>query len=178
MSNASLHNIRSSRHSEANRAAIGGSGYQRDAQREFENILHGLRIAVLLIFAPPLILGAFIFLVAALFPTQSSTATVLVPNDCRRTFLSITVRMGIIPGFVVLIYLITYRRPGSPSKRFLAICLSVLLAGVFAFVPSQQQPQPVMTAFNWRHRQIEQVITKSKPARVRPATHSVSKVDT
>lgn len=151
----------------------GRSRRQADAKNEFENILRGLRIALLLVFLPPLMFGAFTFLVAALFPIQSPTATVLVPNDFWRAFLSITVRIGLVPGFVVLIYLMTYRRCGSQSKRFLAIFLSVLLVSVFAFVPFQQQPEPVMAAFDWRHEQIEQNRSKSKPTEVRPTMDAV-----
>lgn len=177
MNDASLHEIRSSWYTEDG-SVIVRSRHQADAQHEFENILRGLRIALLLIFLPPLMLGAFIFLVAALFPIQSPTARLLVPNDCWRAFLSIIVRIGLIPGFVVLIYLITYRRCGSQSKRFLAIFLSVLLVSMFAFVPFQQRRQPVMAVFDWRHQQIEQNSSKSKPTKARPTMNAVSKVDT
>ena len=173
MNDASPHKIRSSWYTEDG-SVIAGPRHQADAQHEFENILRGLRIALLLIVLPPLMLGVFIFLVAALFPIQPPTATVLAPNDVWRAFLSITVRIGLIPGFVVLIYLITYRRCGSQSKRFLAIFLSVLLVSVFAFVPFQQWRQPVMAAFDWRHEQIEQNSSKSKPTKALPTTDAVS----
>lgn len=153
--------------------AIARSRHQLDEQREFENVVRGLRIALLLIFVPPVVFGALIFLVAALFPTQSPTATVLVPNDCWRTFLSVTVRIGLIPGLVVLIYLITRRRRVTQSNHFLAIFLSVLLISVFAFAPSQLQPQRVMPAFSRRPRRVESVGGESKPTRLRGAVRPV-----
>jgi hypothetical protein len=178
VNDASLHNIRSSRHSEARRNGIAGSGDPWDGQQKFEDVLRGLRIVFILIFVPSLILGAFIFLVAALFPIQSHTPSGLAPNNCWRDFLSISVRVGLIPGLVVLIYRITRRRRNSQSNRFLAIFLSVLLISVFAFVPFQQRARPIMKAFSLRHRQIEPASLKSKAARVGGAMHPVSKLDT
>jgi hypothetical protein len=135
MNDASRPNIRSSWHSEGRRSTRAGSRRQLTDQRQFENLLCGLRIALLLIFLPPLVLGVFIFLVAALFPTHHAMAGVLMPNDCWRTLLSIIVRIGLIPGLMLLIYQISRRRRSSLRSRFLAISLSVLLISVFAFLP-------------------------------------------
>ena len=177
MNNASLHNVRSSWRSETRRTCVAGSQDRWDDQHEFEDVLRGLRIAFFLIFVPPLVLGSFIFLVAALFPIQSHPTNMLAPNDCWRNLLSITVRTGLIPGFVVFICRITRRRRSSQSNHFLAIFLSVLLISVFAFVPFSQQPRPIMTTFRLRHQQIERASLKSKAARVGAALHPVSKLD-
>ena len=178
MNDASLHGIRNARRSGPHGNAIARSRPQLDDEHEFESVVRGLRIALLLIFVPPVVFGALIFLVAALFPSPSPTTTVLLPNECWRTFLSVTVRIGLIPGVVVLIYLIIRRRRSSQSNRSLAIFLSVLLISVFAFVPFQHQPQRVMTALSGRPRRVEPVGAESKPTRLRAAMYPVSKGDT
>ena len=177
LNDASPPDIRSSWHSEGRRSAIAGSRQQLAYQHEFENLICGLRIALLLVFVPPLVLGAFVFLVAALFPAHYPTARVLAPNDCWRTFLSITVRIGLIPGLMALIYQITCRRRSSRRRRLLAISLSVLLISVFAFVPFRLQPQPVMTSVIWRHPEMEHVSAKGRTAKLHLAMHFVAKVD-
>lgn len=169
--------IRSSWDSEERRSSIAGSRQRLANQHEFQNLICGLRIALLLVLVPPLVLAAVIFLVAALFPTQYSTARALVPNDCWRTFLSITVRIGMIPGLMMLIYQITCRRRSSQRRRFLAISLSVLLISVFAFVPFRLQPQPAMAGVIQRHPEMEHVSSKAKRAKLPLAMHSVAKGD-
>lgn len=177
LNDASPPDIRSSWHSVGGRSAIAGSRQQLAYQHEFENLICGLRIGLLLVFVPPLVLGTFIFVVAALFPAHYPTARVLVPNDCWRTFLSITVRIGLIPGLMVLIYQTTCRRRNSQRRRFLAISLSVLLISVFAFVPFRLQPQPVMASVIQRHPEMEHVSSKTGRAKLPLAMHSVAKVD-
>ena len=175
MNDSSLHHIRNLCRSGAHGNTIAGSRHQLDDQHEFESVVRGLRIALLLIFVPAVVFGALIFLVAALFPTQSPTATVLVPNDFWRNFLSVTVRIGLVPGVVVLIYRITRRRRSLQSSRSLAIFLSVLLISAFAVVPFQHQPQPVVTAFSWGPRLVEPGGPESKPTRVRADSEKVQK---
>jgi hypothetical protein len=144
-----------------------------DYLREFENIINGLRIVCLLVFAVPLVLGAFILLIAALFSSTSPITAVFVPNGYWRNVLSITFRIGLIPGVVVLICRIANRRRGSGSRRFLAIFLSLLLIAVFAFAPGQGL-QPVRTAANWPRQSSKHLTLKSSAIRIRAATHSLS----
>jgi hypothetical protein len=177
MNDPSRPSVRSSWHSNGRRSARAGLRQQLVGPHEFENLLSGLRIVFLLIFLPPLVLSVFIFLVAALFPTHYPMVRVLVPNDCCRTILSIIVRIGLIPGLMLVIYQISGRRHSSQRSRFLAISLSVLLISVFAFLPFRLRSQPVVTGAMRRHPEMEHVSLNGMSASLHPSLHLVAKAE-
>jgi hypothetical protein len=164
-----------SSYAEARRSGRPKAQRRVDYLREFEDIIHGLRIAFLLVFALPLLLGAFILLVVTLFPTSSSTATLFAPYSDWRSILSITFRIALIPGVILLICRITSRRRGSPSRRFLAIFLSVLLIAIFAFAPGQK-PSADLTAAS-RPLPRKHLTSKSSSIKIQPAIHSFPGMD-
>jgi hypothetical protein len=143
-----------------------------DYLREFEDVIQGLRIALLLVFILPLVVGAFVLLIAALFPTSSSMTALFAPGSCWRSILSVTFRIALIPGVILLIHRITRRRRGPRSQRFLAIFISVLLIAIFAFAPGQKQRSDRTTA-NWP-RENKHLTLKNSAITMRPAMHTVS----
>ena len=92
-------------------------------------------MVLLLIFGPPLVLGAFLLLIAVLFPIQGSGGTMLVLSSDWRTLLSLSVRIGLIPGAAVVIYRILGPRTRLDNKYSLAIFIAVMMVTVFGFAP-------------------------------------------
>ena len=84
-----------------------------DRRREFDSMVHGLRVVFFVLFALPLVIGAFILMAAVLNPGQGSVATVLVPNSYWKSLLSIAARISLIPGVALL----THRVLSSSAKR-------------------------------------------------------------
>ncbi|MBV8815806.1 MAG: hypothetical protein JO271_15050 [Verrucomicrobia bacterium] len=161
-----------SSYAEARRNGRAKAQRRVDYLREFEDVIHGLRIAFLLVFILPLVIGAFVLLIAALFPTSSPIAALFAPGSYWRSILSVTFRIALIPGVVVLIHRITRRRRSPRSRRFLAIFLSVLLIALFAFAPGQKQRSD-RTAANWP-RESKHLTLKNSAIKMRPAMHTVS----
>jgi hypothetical protein len=74
----------------------------------------------------------------------------LVPNSDWRTLLSLSVRIGLVPGAAVVIYRILGPRTGSRNKYCLAIFIAVMMVTVFGFVPFHQGPPAAVAAVSFR----------------------------
>lgn len=135
-----------------------------DRRREFDSMVHGLRVVFFVLFALPLVIGAFILMAAVLNPGQGSVATVLVPNSYWKSLLSITARISLIPGFALLTHrALSSLRDRSREKRLAVILLSLVLLTVFAFMPSQQRPQVASTTVGSTRQQVTDVVYKADP---------------
>jgi hypothetical protein len=109
---------------------------ERGSNSEFELIIRGLRAAILIIFVPPILIGAFVVLLSALNPSQGSESWRFVANTLWKNLLSFCVRLALIPGLALFIYRILLLHRRSTKSGLLAIFLSILLIAEFGFGPS------------------------------------------
>jgi hypothetical protein len=74
------------------------------SRREPERIVRGVMLAILCVFALPVIVSALILMVAVLNAREGSLASVLFPGSYWPNLLSIAFRISLIPGVAYLTY--------------------------------------------------------------------------